>query len=131
MQGGNLHKLAVHTFLYRKAIRYHTAAIAIVALALAFVAPLHAKNFTCAAGNVQCLIGAINEANSNGQNNTISLEEGTYTLTNIDNETDGPNGLPSIAGTLTINVAGNKRRLSHAHPMLFPFGYSTSHRADV
>jgi hypothetical protein len=32
----------------------------------------------------------------------------TYTLTNIDNDTNGPNGLPSITTTLTIHVVGKK-----------------------
>ena len=41
-----------------------------------------------------CLIAAINEANANGEANTIRLEAGTYTLTAVDNRTDGPNGLP-------------------------------------
>src|SRR5713226_5562203 len=30
----------------------------------------------------------------------------TYTLTAVDNDTDGPNGLPSITSTLTIKGAG-------------------------
>src|SRR5262249_12913955 len=62
----------------------------------------------CTAGNVQCLIAAIGEANTNGQTNKIQLEGGIYTLTNVDNDTDGPNGLPSITSTLTIDVVGNK-----------------------
>jgi hypothetical protein len=33
----------------------------------------------------------------------IRLAAGTYALTNIDNNTNGPNGLPSIASTLTID----------------------------
>src|SRR5262249_46966905 len=61
-------------------------------------------------GDVQCLIISINQANTNGQpQNTIRLEAGTYTLTNIDNFTPnflGPNGLPSITSTLTIKGAG-------------------------
>jgi hypothetical protein len=35
---------------------------------------------------------AINAANGNGQANTITLETATYTLTAVDNDTDGPNG---------------------------------------
>src|SRR5262245_16063308 len=61
---------------------------------------IHAAEFFCSSGNVTCLIAAINAANQNGQQNTINLEEGTYTLTMADNETDGPNGLPSITGRI-------------------------------
>jgi hypothetical protein len=58
--------------------------------------------FQCEGGNVACLINAINEANANGQINTIMLQPGTYNLTTIDNQSDGPNGLPSVASILTI-----------------------------
>jgi hypothetical protein len=75
--------------------------------------------FTCARGDVHCLIVAIDQANANGQpENTIRLETGTYTLTNIDNETDGPNGLPSITSTLTINVVGKKTVIRTSLPVL-------------
>jgi hypothetical protein len=53
---------------------------------------------------VGCLIAAINNANSNGKKNTIRLEAGTYDLT-FNNDTDGPNGLPSITSNLTIQGA--------------------------
>ncbi len=83
------------------------AATASIVLGLAMVQPGQAATFTCVAGDVQCLIIAINHANSNGQpQNTILLEAGTYTLTNVDNDTDGPNGLPSITSTLSITGAG-------------------------
>jgi hypothetical protein len=55
---------------------------------------------------VACLIAAIKEANANGQTNTIRLAAGTYTLTEVDNTTEGPNGLPSITSPLTITGAG-------------------------
>jgi hypothetical protein len=82
--------------------------ISIVGLALALAAPVvQAATFTCAAGDVQCLIIAINQANANLQpENTIQLEAGTYTLMNVDNNTDGANGLPSITSNLTISGAG-------------------------
>ena len=35
------------------------------------------------------------------------MSAGTYTLLDVDNNTDGPNGLPSIAGALTINGNGS------------------------
>jgi hypothetical protein len=68
---------------------------------------VEARTFHCGAGDVSCLIAAINEANTNGQKkNTIRLEAGTFTLTAVDNMTDGPNGLPSVTSTLTIKGAG-------------------------
>jgi hypothetical protein len=66
------------------------------------VHPVQAADFPCPSGDVACLIAAINTANTNGEENTIALEAGTYTLPDIDNVTDGPNGLPSITSTLTI-----------------------------
>jgi hypothetical protein len=68
--------------------------------------PAHVGEFTCAAGDVACLIDAINQANANGEANTITLEAGTYTLTAVDNMIDGRNGLPSITSTLTLQGAG-------------------------
>ncbi len=82
-------------------------------LGLVFLAALmaargaDASTFVCAAGDTACLIQSINDANMNGQlQNTIRLAAGTYTLTDIDNQTDGPNGLPSITSRLTIRVLG-------------------------
>src|SRR5262249_52937035 len=68
--------------------------------------PSQAADFACAAGDVACLIDAINQANANGEANTITLEAGTYTLTAVDNDTDGFNGLPSVTSTLTVQGAG-------------------------
>ena len=78
-------------------------AAALVIYALATSPPVQAKTFHCGAGDVSCLIAAINEANANGQKkNTIRLEAGTYTLTAIDNTTaEGPNGLP-VANALPV-----------------------------
>src|SRR4030095_14476656 len=45
-------------------------------------------------------------ANANGDANTITLEAGTYTLTTVDNNTQGRNGLPSITAGPTITGAG-------------------------
>jgi hypothetical protein len=77
-----------------------------VMLALTVTGYAHANTFTCDAGDIPCLITAINDANANGQPNTIRLAAGTYTLTSVDNNTNGANGLPSITGTLTIEAAG-------------------------
>ncbi len=67
-----------------------------------------AADFHCSAGDVPCLIAAINTANGNGEADTIFLEAGTYTLTAADNDTEesGPNGLPSISSDITIHGAG-------------------------
>ena len=69
----------------------------------------HAAEFTCPAGDeaaVACLIDAINAANANGEENTITLAAGSYTLQEVHNDTDGPNGLPSITSPLTLTGAG-------------------------
>jgi len=76
---------------------------------LGLTPPAGAVLFTCATGDVACLITAINTANANGEVNLIRLEAGTYTLTAVNNTTDGSNGLPSITSPLTIggNGSGN------------------------
>jgi hypothetical protein len=56
--------------------------------------PSLAAEFTCAGGDVAYLIEAIKTANANGDANTITLEAGTYTLTAIDNDTNGPKPWP-------------------------------------
>jgi hypothetical protein len=81
--------------------------MALVIGALGLAPPLQAAEFTCASGNVACLIDAINQANANGEANTITLEAGTYTLTAVDNTTDGFNGLPSVTGVVTIQGAAD------------------------
>jgi hypothetical protein len=87
-------------------IPWRVAAVAVLGLALARPAGVQAKIFPCRAGDVQCLIDAITTANANGEANTITLEAGTYTLTTVDNTTNGPNGLPSVTGSVTIKGAG-------------------------
>jgi hypothetical protein len=49
--------------------------------------PAYAAVFNVASGDVAGLIAAINAANANGEENTINLTPGTYTLTAIDNGT--------------------------------------------
>jgi hypothetical protein len=82
---------------------------ALVVSALAPARPGQAADFACTAGDVACLIDAITTANANGDANTITLEAGTYTLTAVDNTTEGApnerNGLPSITSTLTVRGA--------------------------
>jgi hypothetical protein len=86
-------------------IPWRVAAMIALGLVLTYPHLVRAKTFHCGAGDVQCLIDAINEANANGEKNTIRLEAGTYTLTEVDNDTEGPNGLPSLIGTLTLRGA--------------------------
>jgi len=78
----------------------------ILGLALARPSVVRAKTFHCSAGDVQCLIAAIKEANTNGTTNRIRLEAGTYTLTAVDNDMDGPNGLPSITSPRALTIQG-------------------------
>jgi hypothetical protein len=61
-----------------------------------------AADFHCSAGNAACLVAAINSANATLESDTILLDAGTYALTAVNNDTDGPNGLPSITGSLSI-----------------------------
>ena len=69
-------------------------------------AAAQSADFGCASGDVACLIAAITQANANGESNTIRLEAGTYSLTEIDNNSPQPsfdgNGLPVIVGTVAI-----------------------------
>jgi hypothetical protein len=80
----------------------------VVAIVLAFLASelAQAANFQCPTGNVACLIAAITTANENGEDDTITLKTGTYTLTGVDNTTDGSNGLPSVISPITIQGTG-------------------------
>src|SRR5262245_49567253 len=69
--------------------------------------PVQARTFHCRAGDVACLIASIKQANVQpGQSHEIRLAAGVYTLTTVENDTDGPNGLPSITRNLTIQGAG-------------------------
>src|SRR5215470_16138982 len=93
--------------------RYHFGRIALgiiaatsIILGLAIVQPVQAATFACTAGDVQCLIASINQANGNSQTNTIQLANGTYTLTMPIGGPSGPSGLPQITSTLTI-LGGN------------------------
>jgi hypothetical protein len=56
----------------------------------------------CGAGNVPCLVAAIHQANAHPTLTTIWLAPGTYVLDVIDNDTDGPNALPSIVTPIRI-----------------------------
>src|SRR5437879_1172893 len=64
------------------------------------------SNFT--AGTVADLIADINASNTGGGSNTITLVAGTtFTLTAVDNTTDGATGLPVIAANDSLTIVGN------------------------
>ena len=74
--------------------RFHIIALAVV-LALTVSRGAAAASIDCGAGGVQCLIAALNQAGADPQHKTtIHPAGGTYALTEVDNNTDGPNGLP-------------------------------------
>ena len=67
--------------------------------------------FNISGGNVASLISAINTCNTNNEDDTINLTaHATYSLTAVNNSTDGPNGLPVIRSdnnhSLLINGNG-------------------------
>jgi hypothetical protein len=80
--------------------------VALLIISLGLCDPSPAAEFSCGAGDVACLIAAINTANANGEANTITLEAGTYTLTAVNNNTDGPNGLPVITSPFPLTLQG-------------------------
>jgi hypothetical protein len=60
------------------------------------------------AADVADLIADVNAANLAGGSNTITLAAGaTFTLTAVDNTTDGATGLPVIAANDNLTIAGN------------------------
>src|SRR5262249_38699969 len=60
------------------------------------------------ADNVPELIAAINAANQTAEADTITLAAGaTYTLTEVNNTTEGSNGLPAIAANEDLTIIGN------------------------
>src|SRR5215831_15577630 len=105
--------IAAHTHTVERRRRWRRGiAWAVGLLTLVSLAPFtQAADFACGAGDVACLIDAINTANANGEANTITLAAGTYTLTAVDNDTGGPNGLPSITSELTLRGAGPDRTI--------------------
>ena len=73
--------------------------------------------FNCSSGDIDCLIDAIETANgivdigadefkASDEVDTINLEGGTYTLSEMNNNIDGLNGLPSITNNITIKSVG-------------------------
>jgi predicted outer membrane repeat protein len=75
---------------------------------LGLVHPTIAAELSCAAGDVACLITAIRTANGDGDINTITLAAGLYPLTAVEHDADGPTGLPSVTGALTLRGPGTE-----------------------
>jgi hypothetical protein len=94
--------------LWLSGLTINMPVLACIVFALVISHPVEAADFSCPAGDVTCLIAAINTANGNGEDDTITLAAGTYTLTAVDNTTDGDNGLPSITSPITIQGAGEE-----------------------
>jgi hypothetical protein len=79
-------------------VKQFVIGVAFVPAFVGLVAAREVAHFKCSDGDVVCLIDAINQANTNGLRNTITLGPGVYTLTQIDNDNPGSdaNGLPVI-----------------------------------
>lgn len=77
-----------------------------IAFALAVPSFVNAAVFNVAAGNAAALTAAITNANNNGQDDEIVLAAGTYSLSAVDNNTEGPNGLPTITSSIVFSVTG-------------------------
>jgi fibronectin-binding autotransporter adhesin len=85
--------------------------LALVIIMLAAWAPVQAAVLPCPGGDVRCLIAAIQAANGTVEADTITLAAGAYTVTTVDHEADGANGLPSITSPLMIQGAGADRTI--------------------
>ena len=85
----------------------HGAVLALAAMALLLVPrPAAAGNWSV--NTVPKLVEAINAANQAGGLNTLTLAPGkTFTLTAVNNTTDGPTGLPVIAANNKLTIRGN------------------------
>jgi hypothetical protein len=94
--------------------------LAWLSLFFSFV-PAYSAVFNISSGDVAGLISAINAANSNGEENTIYLAPGVYSLTAVNNSTNGPNGLPSIASRLTIQGLGAETTVIERNANAPPF----------
>jgi hypothetical protein len=92
----------------------HWVLLAVAAVAL-IVVPRTAAAGNWSVNNASDLIGAINAANQVGGANTIILAGGrTFTLTAVNNTTDGPTGLPVIAANNGLTIRGNGATLARS-----------------
>jgi len=97
------------------------SAVLFIILALLLPHAVNAAVFNVSAGDVTGLINAITAANGSPGPNTINLAASTYTLTVVNNTTDGANGLPDITGEIIINGNGSIVERSSAAPSLRVF----------
>jgi hypothetical protein len=82
-------------------------AVTFIVFVLGVLEPVYGNDFSCASGDVTCLIAAINEANGMPGEHTITLKPGIYSLQIVDNTTDGQNGLPLISGSIRIQASAD------------------------
>ena len=61
---------------------------------------------------------AVDACTAGGGADTITLPAGDYVLTAIDNDTDGPNGLPSVSSDITIVGADATTTIVERDPLL-------------
>ncbi len=71
------------------------------------------STITVNAGDTAGLIAAINQANTDGSGDTINLTNSTYTISGVNNTTNGANGLPVITAT-NLTIAGNGSTINGA-----------------
>jgi hypothetical protein len=72
--------------------------------------------FNIAAGDVAGLINALNIAQTNNQPDTINLAANSvYSLSAVDNLTNGPNGLPVINNDGVVTLNGNGATIARAN----------------
>jgi Divergent InlB B-repeat domain len=86
-------------------------ALAILAVLVLQAGSASAATFTAACsgttGDPASLVAAITNANAAGGSNTVQLSAGcTYTLTAVNNNWYGPDGLPAVASEITIEGNG-------------------------
>lgn len=74
--------------------------LAFIFFILCTVTSVHGREFFCPGADATCLITAINEANNNGEENTIFLESGEYVTEPI-----------SIMGPFPLTIIGQGRKL--------------------
>src|SRR5215475_11830927 len=93
--------------LWRSCLLVSLQAVTFIVFVLGVLEPVYGDDFSCASGDVTCLIAAINEANGAPGEHTITLKPGIYSLQIVDNTTDGQNGLPLITGSIRIQASAD------------------------
>jgi CSLREA domain-containing protein len=86
-------------------------------------AAAEAATFDVPAGNITALKSALAGANSNGEDDVINLAPGsTYTLSAVDNSSNGATGLPRLMadGGRTLTVNGNGATITRSTSNLTP-----------